>query len=250
MTTVVISQPMFFPWPGFLEQVATADVLVHYDDVQFSKGSFTNRVQVKTAQGVKWMTVPLQDLRLGDSIMETHVKPTCDWAPRHLALLSQAYGSAPFVSEMLALVKKVYEHDDSSIAGLSIASTHALLDYFGITLLSPAVRASTLGIGGTSTARVLAVVKRVGGDHYVTGHGARHYLGHEEMEAAGVRVSYLDYQLLPYPQLHGPFTPYVSSLDLIAHCGREGRALLASPAIPWRAFLARFEEQRIDAVAS
>src|ERR1700677_4688611 len=99
MTTVVISQPMFFPWPGFLEQVACADVLVHYDDVQFSKGSFTNRVQVKTAQGVKWMTVPLQDLRLGDSIMETHVKPTCDWGPRHLALLSQAYKSAPFVRE-------------------------------------------------------------------------------------------------------------------------------------------------------
>ena len=50
MTTVVISQPMFFPWVGMFEQIALADVYVHYDDVQFSKGSFTNRVQLKTAR--------------------------------------------------------------------------------------------------------------------------------------------------------------------------------------------------------
>ena len=28
MTTVVISQPMYFPWPGFLAQLAIADVVV------------------------------------------------------------------------------------------------------------------------------------------------------------------------------------------------------------------------------
>lgn len=38
---------MFFPWVGFLEQLKLVDVYVFYDDVQFSKGSFTNRVQVK-----------------------------------------------------------------------------------------------------------------------------------------------------------------------------------------------------------
>ena len=51
MTTVVISQPMYFPWPGFFELIAAADVYVHLDDVQFSKGGFTNRIQLKTVQG-------------------------------------------------------------------------------------------------------------------------------------------------------------------------------------------------------
>ena len=41
---VVITQPMLFPWVGLLEQIMLADVLVNYADVQFSKGSFTNRV--------------------------------------------------------------------------------------------------------------------------------------------------------------------------------------------------------------
>ena len=56
MTRVVISQSMLFPWVGLLEQMRLADVFVHYDDVQFSKGSFVNRVQVKTPDGVRWMT--------------------------------------------------------------------------------------------------------------------------------------------------------------------------------------------------
>ena len=48
---VVISQPMLFPWVGMLEQIMLADVFVHYADVQFSKGSFTNRVQIKDSTG-------------------------------------------------------------------------------------------------------------------------------------------------------------------------------------------------------
>lgn len=46
---VVISQSMFFPGWVLLEQLKLADLYVFYDDVQFSKGSFTNRVQVKAS---------------------------------------------------------------------------------------------------------------------------------------------------------------------------------------------------------
>jgi len=84
---------------------------------------------------------------------------------------------------------------------------------------------------------VLSVVQGLGGDVYVTGHGARHYLDHEAFEAAGVRVEYLDYEKRVYPQLHGPFTPYVSVLDLIANVGRAGRDVIASGTKPWREFL-------------
>ena len=36
---VVISQSMYFPWVGMLEQIRLADVFVFYDDVQFSKAA-------------------------------------------------------------------------------------------------------------------------------------------------------------------------------------------------------------------
>ena len=58
MTSVVISQPMLFPWPGLFEQLALADVYIYLDDAQFSKGSHTNRIQVKWRDTMKWMTIP------------------------------------------------------------------------------------------------------------------------------------------------------------------------------------------------
>ena len=57
---VVISQPMFFPWRGYIELISAADIIVMYDDLQFSKGSFTNRVQIKGANGKFWLTAPIK----------------------------------------------------------------------------------------------------------------------------------------------------------------------------------------------
>ena len=60
MTTVVISQPMLFPWPGFFEQMMLADIYLWLDDAQFSRGSFTNRTRIVHGGAVKWLSIPLE----------------------------------------------------------------------------------------------------------------------------------------------------------------------------------------------
>jgi len=93
MKTVVISQPMYFPWVGMLEQMALADVFVHLDDAQFSKGGFFNRVQIKTAEGTPWLTVPLAENKLGQALNET--QPAAhDWPRKHRTTLQQTYAAA------------------------------------------------------------------------------------------------------------------------------------------------------------
>lgn len=237
MRTVAISQPMFFPWIGLLEQMRLADVWVHYDDVQFSKGSFTNRVQVKTAQGSHWLTVPVRDLRLGQPIKDVAVDTGHDWRKKHLATLAQAYAKSPHRDEMLALVDGVYRQSAATISEMAVASSRALHDYFGFERPAEWLFSSQLDVGGHGSTRVLEIVKRLGGTRYITGHGARDYLEHEVFDQAGVRVEYLDYRKTAYPQQHGEFTPFVSSLDLMANCGRAGREVIASSAVYWKDFL-------------
>jgi hypothetical protein len=232
---VVISQPMFFPWVGLFEQVRLADAYVHYDDVQFSKGSFVNRVQIKTPRGSEWLTVPLANLHLGQEIRSVELRDD-DWRERHVAFLERSFEGAPFASEAIGLVRQVYEQHHTLLGELSIVSMETVCGYFGFAPRTGFQRSSALGIGGSSWERVLAVVKHLGGDVYVTGHGAKQYLGHEAFEAAGVRVEYMDYQRRPYAQLHGEFTPYVSILDLIANRGRAGAEVICSGTMPWREF--------------
>lgn len=237
--TIVISQPMFFPWIGLMEQIRLADVFVHYDDVQFSKGSFFNRVQIKTATGCKWMTVPVQHNGLETDINETLLDDRTNWRTSHIGQLKGAYQKAPFVRDVLDLVEAVYSAPVRNLAELSIRSTEALANYLDLSFNTCFIRSSSLPIGGESTQRVLDIVKLFHGKVYVTGHGARHYFNHDLLERHGIRTEYVDYRLTPYPQLHGEFTPYVSTLDAIACLGREAKTLIVSPGLYWKEFLSR-----------
>lgn len=234
---VVISQSMYFPWVGFLEQLRLAEVFVLYDDVQFSKGSFTNRVQIKTAAGPRWLTVPLAGIHLGQRIDDVQLDDRRDWRAQHRDMLWQAYRKAPFVADMLALVEAVFARPSASLSELSHASMLTLADYFGLVTHLRQLDATTLDIEGSSSQRVLDIVRAVGGTVYITGHGARNYLNHQAFEDAGIAVRYMDYRRAPYPQLHGEFTPYVSALDLVANCGREGARHIQSTTLEWKEFI-------------
>ena len=243
MTTVVISQPFLFPWVGLFEQIRLADIYVHYSDVAFSKGSFVNRVQIKGPHGPEWMTAPLQSRRLGQTINELETDEKQGWRAQHLDRLARYYRSAPFCDEMLAIVGSIYERSFVRLSDLLESGVETVADYFGLSKGPQFRRSSELNVGGSSTQRVLAIVHKLGGSHYLTAHGGKNYLDHEAFEARGIGVEYIDYQRRPYPQQFGSFNPHVSILDLIANVGRAGVEFISSPAIGWREFLARERPQ-------
>ena len=235
LSTVVISQPMYFPWVGMLEQMRCADIWVHLDDAQFSKGSFMNRVQVKSLEGVQWMTVPLLNQKLGRALNETQLAGH-NWQRKHLAALQHMYKDAPFASEMYALAQSVLDNEGMSLAALGELSMESLALYFDI-LPAKVIRASELDVLGKGWKRVLDICRLLGAKRYVTGHGARNYLDHNSFEVAGIRVEYLNYQCIEYSQLHGAFTPYVTGLDLVANMGVSGRDVVVPKPVFWRDFL-------------
>jgi hypothetical protein len=233
--TIVISQSMYFPWVGLLEQIRLADIFVHYDDVQYSKGSFSNRVQVKGVNGVSWMTLPLRDYHLGQRIDEVMLDNRTDWRGKHREILRQAYLKAPFREDMLAIVDRVFARDAATVADVSRQSMLELAAYFGLDR-AHFLSSQTLPVPGASSERVCDIVEHLQGTVYITGHGARNYLNHTLFEEKGISVEYMQYERTPYPQLHGDFTPYVTALDLVANCGVEGGKMIRSGTVGWKAF--------------
>ena len=235
-STLVISQPMYFPWVGMLEQIRLCDTYVFYDDVQFSRGASNrvSRVQLKTREGVRWLTVPLRDRRLHDLICEVEIDDRSDWRSRHREILRQAYANAPHRHDMLKLVDAVFSQKVRNLSELGRASTMALAGYFGLDKGRTYLDSSGLDIPGQSSQRVLSLCRTLQANRYVTGHGAKRYLDHDIFEKSGVDVEYMSYKLTPYPQLHGEFTPYVTALDLVANCGREGACVICSGTESWR----------------
>lgn len=138
---------------------------------------------------------------------------------------------------MLTLADKVFVSQATTISELSHTSVMALAEYFGLTAHLQVINAAQMGIGGRSSQRVLDIVAALSGDTYITGHGASNYLDHRAFERAGISVQYMQYRCKPYPQVHGDFTPYVSSLDLVANCGRDGARFLQSTTVEWKEFV-------------
>jgi hypothetical protein len=138
---------------------------------------------------------------------------------------------------MMALIESVYGQSIKTIGELSRASLKACCEFYGLNIGTTFVESWELGVNGASSQRVLDIVKTLGGKKYITGLGARNYLDHQIFEEAGVRVEYMDYQKIPYNQLHGDFTPYVSILDLIANRGKGGVEVIQSGTIYWKDYL-------------
>ena len=231
MKTVVILQPQFFPWRGVFEQIRLAAEFVHLDDAQFQKGGYTNRVQLKTANGPLWLTVPV--LRHGKlpPIAEVEIDYKADWREKHLRTFAMSYARAPFAAAARALLSDVYAERPRTIAELDIAGTErccAALD------LHPAFsRSSATPADASQTERLVALLVPRGATRYVTGMGALNYLDEPRLAAAGIEVRVMRYTRRPYPQLHGAFDPHVSILDTIANLGPDAAAALDSPAEPW-----------------
>lgn len=233
--TLVISQPMFLPWIGLFEQIRLADVFVHYDDVQLPQGrSFISRVQIKSANGSCWLTVPIDHARSGRLINEVVIFDEQDWRSKHLKTIRHAYGQASHFQSMFALAEKLYGNTSARLADFNIAATQEIAELLGFAPLF--VRSSSLPVTGSSTERLVNLCEATNCNVYVTGHGALNYLDHEQFERRRITVRYMDYQKVTYPQLHGTFTPYVSILDAIANCGDGTRDLLRSEAVYWRDF--------------
>lgn len=241
--TVVISQPMYFPWLGLFEQMRFADAFVHYDDVQFARG-FYNRVQVKTPQGTCMITVPLTNRHRGQLISESLISYETDWIAQHRTTLVNSYRKAAHLDDAVAIFDEVAGRRHQTLSSLGQDSVMAIASYLGLTEDREFFTSSELDIAGSSSQRLLDISSSLGARVYLTGLGALNYLDHELFESHSVDVRYMKYAIDEYPQVFPPFTPYVTALDAIAHLGRSAIDVFRSSTLDWRSARERSCELR------
>jgi hypothetical protein len=217
-----ILQPSYIPWRGYFHQIQKADVFVFYDDVQYDKHGWRNRNRIKTANGTVWLTIPVQHKGNVEHHRPIHQIPIIwdqAWNQRHWTTLKQSYGRAPFFSRYAPLVEPFYQQRPQLLADFTIDLTIALARELG--LQTRFVRSSELGIGGTKTDRLVEILGRLGATHYISGPSARAYLEEEKLREAGISLEYMVYDYPEYQQLHPPFDPQVSILDLLFMTGEN-----------------------------
>lgn len=232
---------MFLPWLGMFEQVGLCDQFVFYDDVQLPLGGgrgrgFTTRVQIKTEKGIDWLTLPIERAGKGPQLISTARFANMNWKAAHLSKIAQAYRAAPHFERVYeSLVAPIYAQETELLAEFCIESMRKIWLVLGLTPERHVSSHLRISQGLSSSLRVLEICKAMGADEYISGLGAMKYIDYAIFEEAGVRITYMDYLLNPYPQLHGEFTPYVSIIDTLFCIGIEATAAsVQSRQIYWK----------------
>lgn len=217
---VAIHQPNFAPWLGWFAKAAACDVFILLDDVPFSKGSYTNRVQLNGARGAWWATVPVKTAgALGQLIRDVELVDDDSWRGRLLQRIAREYGDA-------APIASLVDRGERRLAEYNIAIIREL---FTLLHIAPEVRlASELRTEGQATEKLIALVKGVGGTKYLAGTGAKSYHDETRFAEEGIELCYRSIEPPAYRQKHEPRAG-LSVLDALLNVGvEETRALIAA----------------------
>lgn len=237
---ISISQPLYFPWCGFFDQIKQSDIFIHYNDVQFSKG-FYNRVQAKTPQGSTWLTVPLKKHKRETLISECEINYDIDWITKHRKILHNTLSNAPYFYEMIQIFDEVISQMHKNLDKLTIKSIECIATYLNLDKNTEFLKSSDFVFKGKSSHRLLEIVKEFNGHVYISAHGGLNYLNHTIFENHGIEVRYMNYNISQYTQNFGEFTPYLSCLDAIAHLGQGAGSILKSTSTNWEKAIERPE---------
>lgn len=214
--TVSIHQPCYIPYLGIFYKIWQSDVFVFLDDVQYSKGYVFDWNRIRTPQGETRLKIPLER-KFGDLLTEVKPKDFLGWREKHLKTIEMNYKKAPYFSDIFIDFQECLMAGYSSLAELNMATMKLFMDKFGWDV--SVCRSSDMNLETRSEARVIEIVKRVGGGIYLSGKGGRNYQKEGHFADANIKLVYSEFTPMEYRQQWGDFLPNMSILD---YCMNEG----------------------------
>lgn len=216
--TVVIHQPDFLPYLGFFHRLLYADLFIILDDVQFLRRAWHHRDEIKTKDGKQWLTLGIkkspQDTKINNIYLNYE-----NWQEKHLNLIKQNYLKSEFFKEIFPYIENLYSKKILKLYEFNMESIHMLNKLFDINI--EIVFSSEFNLKTKSNQLLVDLLKKVDATHYLSGIGAKDYHKDEPFKKANIEVLWQDFRHPIYPQLHGKFIPYLSSIDLLFNCGIE-----------------------------
>lgn len=217
--TIAVVQSNYIPWRGYFDLIHSVDEFILYDDVQYTIRDWRNRNIIKTQNGPRWLTIPVEVKgkylqKIKDAVISD---PT--WGRKHLAAIIHNYSRAKYFPMHRELFEDLYlRSEDKLLSHINYRFIVAICQILGIsTTISWSMGYDLIG---DKTERLVHLCLQAGATAYLSGPSAKVYLDEDLFARQGITVTYMDYSDYPkYRQLYPPFEPSVSVIDLILNEG-------------------------------
>ena len=220
MKIVAIHQPNFFPWLGYFDKIIKSDIFVFLDNVQYTKGSWINRVKIINQGQPTWITCPAS-FNLGQSIKDVKITDKEWFSNKLIRTINFNYSRAPFYTNVSSIIFEMIRHDELNLSEYNIRIIQNLCDLLKIK--TDFKLQSDIKTEKSSTDLLIEIIKSVSGDAYLCGGGATDYQEDEKFAKSGIELIYQNYNHPVYEQFNVvSFVPGLSIIDALMNCGIEG----------------------------
>lgn len=223
MRKVAISQSNYIPWKGYFDSINVVDEFMLYDDMQYTRRDWRNRNKIKTKEGAKWLTVPVEVKgKYFQKINETLISDP-KWGQDHWNSILHNYNKAPFFKDYKDVFEPLYlNNQEDHLSLVNYNFINAICGILGIT--TRISWSSAYELKEDRNERLVDLCIKTGATDYFSGPAAKAYMDERLFNEANIQVHYYDYSGYPeYNQLHGEFDHAVSVLDLIFCEGPNAR---------------------------
>jgi len=206
------------------------DEFILYDDAQYTRSDWRNRNLIKTRNGLRWLTIPVQvkGVKRFKKIHETKISDLA-WATRHWSTVVQSYSQTAYFKESCEVFERLYHdcREECSLSRVNVKFIKAMCQLLGIkTKISSSMEYKLVN---GKTERLVHLCQQTGAREYVSGPTAAEYIDENLFKNAGITLRYIDYSGYPeYHQLFPPFEHRVSCVDLIFNQGPHATKYMKS----------------------
>ena len=216
MKKIAIHQPNFLPWLGYFYKMKQCDVFVVLDDVLVSNsGSYFTQMTVKNTDGTA-LRVSLPKRKHTGDILIREVIPSENYSffrKKFFKTLHMLYKKAPYFQQHYEAIDQIFKISFRCLYELNVE----LIRYCAqcLNIECQMIFASDLNSIQQKEARIIDLIKKLEGDVYISGNGAKNYQKEEDFDKNGIRLMYSDFKNQPYPQLYGKFISGLSVVDFL-----------------------------------
>lgn len=219
---LAIMQPYFLPYLGYFQLIDSVDKFVIYDDVDFIVSGWINRNNIWVNERKHLITVPLQNGRRGVRIHDVQVSCSDSyWKRKLLKKVQLNYCKAPIFDQVFPWFESFLMGHYTSISHMNFSAIEWLCTYLGIKteLISSSSKYSNSELGRAD--RLADICVQEGSDHYINASGGRQLYDQSMFDPFGIKLSFLEPELMPYKQGNFDFVPGLSILDVLMNNSLE-----------------------------
>jgi len=219
---VAIHQPDFLPYFGFFKKMYLADSFIYLDNVQISRGGWTDRDKIKTRQGAQWIKVNIKKANLHEKIRNVKISYDYDWQSKSLSLIYENYKLSRHFEEIYLIVKKIFSYSPEYLIDFNLRALDILRELLGIK--NKIFFSSDFNTTKTKNDLLVELLKKVNANTYLSGQGAKDYLEDKIFLENNINVIYNNFDRPIYEQQYKDKKDYMfiedlSIIDYLFNCG-------------------------------